>query len=155
MEQAERSHAIALFNESLTLFRALGSGTDIALLLQNLAEAYHRQGAYPQAEEALREALALAYGAGFQLYTAHCLELLGLMTYSQGRTASAVRILAATEAAYQSAEATDDPTRHATCAQVLAEARTTLGAKKFTGLWNSGRTLTVNEILDAATLIHP
>jgi len=155
MEQAEYDQAIALFNESLALFRALGSGTDIALLLQNLAEARFRLGAYPQAEAALREALALARGAGFQLYTAHCLELLGIMAYSQGRTASAVRILAATDAAYHSAEASGEPTRHATCAQILAEARTTLGAKKFIGLWTSGQALTVNELLDAATTVQP
>jgi predicted ATPase/DNA-binding XRE family transcriptional regulator len=155
MDQAEYADAIALFNESLALFRALGSGADIGLLLQNLAEAYLKLGAYPQAEEALREALTLAYGAGFQLYTAHCLELLGIMACSQGRTASAVRILAAADACYQSAEASGDPTRHATCAQILEEARMALGAKKFIGLWNSGRALTVNEILDTAMAIHP
>ena len=87
--QANISRAIALCNQSLTLFRGVGDQAGAATALQALAQATMRGGQFAQAQALFAESLTLCRELSDSWGVAHALVYLGLILFLQGKYATA------------------------------------------------------------------
>ena len=81
-----------LLGRSIALLRRLDAPRELAFALNQLAAALHLLGEYAEEERLLREAIALAHGAGDRWCAAYSLNDLGLVTLLLGDAAEARRL---------------------------------------------------------------
>jgi non-specific serine/threonine protein kinase len=100
-EQGGLTLANALFEQGLSLYRALGQTGRVATALAHRGMMARQQGQYAQARALVEESLALARAAGDRVGIAYALFRLGLITREQGDYAGATALYEQCQAAYQ------------------------------------------------------
>ncbi|HEX6607537.1 MAG TPA: LuxR family transcriptional regulator, partial [Chloroflexia bacterium] len=88
-EQGGQERALALCQESLVLYRALGDRRGTAMLLHNLGDLVQEQGDHTRAEQLFQESVALEQALGDNWLVARTTTNLGYLALAQGRPATA------------------------------------------------------------------
>jgi tetratricopeptide (TPR) repeat protein len=138
----DAARAVARFEASLGLWRALGFKRGVAQALGGLASIALREGDGARAAALWREGLALWWALGATVPVALCLESLAAAAAAQEQFARAARLLGAAEAWWRQLGgrrgASDESGRHERAA---ARARAALGAEPYALAWTAGHVL--------------
>lgn len=145
------TQALALVNDSLSLFHTLRSEASIAEVLITQGQILGEQGKWRPAYAALAEALRLAWSLGPRLIVAAALEglasVLARANSSHQDVVQAVRLLSTAAALREQMGAPLRPADQAASRRALAASHTTLGDPDFATVWAEARKLPLEQII--------
>jgi tetratricopeptide (TPR) repeat protein len=148
-DQGDDRRAVALGEESLALFRALDEKRGIAHALTYLGGAARARGEDGRALALYKEALALYWHVGELSQLARCLEGLAEVLQALGQARQGTRFLAAAGALRERIGAPLPPANRPEHEQMVAALDTALGPD-FSAAWQTGATLPLEQVVDAA-----
>ncbi len=137
-------------DESLTLWRRLGSSVGIARVLNNLAFIAMEQNDGSRAAELQREGLILCRDIGNRENIAMCLEGAGRVVAGQGRIQSAVRLWGAADRLRGDLEQPLPPAERSAHEVSLGQARAAIPEPEFERAWNEGHAMSIEQASDYA-----
>jgi tetratricopeptide (TPR) repeat protein len=138
--QGQDRQAVALLEDSVTLFRDIGDTYGLAMALRILGTVVQTQGDVRHATALYEESLALRRALGDLHGIAECLEGLAEVAVAQQHLHQAARLLAAAEALRGELGAPLSSREQARIARHVATVRTGLGAAAFSAAWTAGQT---------------
>ena len=145
--QGDFPAATRFLDESLAIYRELGSRDGIAISLTNLGEVALAQGDYVAAQKCFREALVLAQELGAKEGIAYLLEDFAELSVAQAGMERGVRLFGAAEALREAISAPLPADSRPAYDHSVAVARTQLDQASFTGAWNEGRAMPLEDAI--------
>jgi predicted ATPase/DNA-binding CsgD family transcriptional regulator len=141
--------AFALAEEGLALHRAMGDrrGTARALYASGAIASFQHN--YPLACSRYEESLALFRELGEKWFIAACLDGLAGVYTVQKQTKWAVLLLGAAAALRETIGSSLPPTFRLSYERTMAAARTQLGEEAFAAAWAEGRTMPLEQLIEA------
>ena len=140
--EGDLPRALNAVNESVALFRSLKSDSSLAEVLITQGQVLTAQGDLSSAYTTLTEALWLAWAVGPRFLVVAALETLARQGSSADRV---VRLLAVAAALRLQIGTRARPAEQVVLEQMLADARSVLGATACTALWDAARKLRLDE----------
>jgi predicted ATPase/class 3 adenylate cyclase len=134
-----------LYERGLERVRAAGDSRNIAISLYNLAELSMEAREYLSAEQYLRECLSHLEDIEDPYVRAYAIHTLGMVAHRTERTAAAVRLWGAAEAAFASIGAAIKPGDAESLESAMNGARRELGEERFAQIWREGQGQTLKE----------
>jgi predicted ATPase/DNA-binding SARP family transcriptional activator len=139
--------AIPMAEESVAFARGSGAlPEEVSMAVANLGEIMFMAQDYVRAEALLREAMAAPVNAAFKTQT---LVTLGIVTSHRKRPVRAARLLGAADRLYDEfgdGVATDHILRE----HAVSSLKATLGNRRFSAAWESGRSMSLEEAFNYA-----
>ena len=145
-DRRDLARAAALYEESLGLFRQLGDQASIALLLKNRGDVARLSDDSARADALYRHALTLYRKVGNTLGTIECIEGVAVIAQGRGEHTDAARFLGAAARERERIGAPLALAERPTVEDAIAAARDALGEEPFSGWWDIGRGLTLDEL---------
>jgi len=145
LRRGNYARARSLLEESLELRRQLGNKWGVGVSLGTLGWVAIREGDWDRAVAKLGESLEVRQEIGDKGGSAWCVERLGEVALAQGNPEKAVQLLSAAAALRISIGSVIDPADQPEYQKRRAALRAELGEKRFTKLWEEGRTLTLDQ----------
>jgi predicted ATPase/transcriptional regulator with XRE-family HTH domain len=149
LSQGDAALARSLIEESLALCREMGNQEDIATSLFVSGKVDESQGDYAAARALYKESLAIGRVVSDNRHIASCLEGLAGLCVAQGEPVGAVRLWGAAEALREAMGTPIPPVYRANYDRSIANTRTQLGEQAFAAAWTEGRTMTLEQVLNA------
>jgi predicted ATPase/DNA-binding SARP family transcriptional activator len=147
--------AIRMHEEAVAVARRFGEDRELVMPLQTLALLHVRSGDLDRAEPLLMESFAASRRDPSYIFVATSLDFLGECRIRQGRMEEAARYLGAAEAIRERIGARQYMVARAHLDPLVAELRGGAAGPVFDRSWDSGRKLTVQEILDEVVAATP
>ena len=147
--EGELVPAVALHEEALTLAQETGDRREVGLVLAGLGYVAAECGDFTQALARFAAALTIYQDLKNTWGIALCLEGLAGLS-AAGDPARTVRILAATTALREARAEPLPPVYQARCDRILAAARPLLGSVAFAAAWDTGRAMSLDEVVTEA-----
>ena len=145
--RGDYTRALALFNESLPIWRELEDKQHIAMALNNLGRVASRQGDYSGARAFLVDALMIRCELGDKPGIAYSLEGFASLATAQGRASWAARLFGAAEALREAIRVPLLPPDRPEYEQTVNAAHSSLGEEAFAEHWATGRAMTLEEAI--------
>jgi tetratricopeptide (TPR) repeat protein len=139
------SRARSAYEECLAICRKTGEARRICYMLNNLAYIAQHEGDHDRALSLVRQSLRLALDRKDRYDTAWALQLLAGSMGTLGQLRSAVRLLGASEAAWEQIGSLQQPTDRPEGERISAELRARLDETAFQALWEEGRKMTLDQ----------
>jgi tetratricopeptide (TPR) repeat protein len=147
--ERDLARAATLIHECVAVFRASLVDSSLSEVLITLGTILLAQGNLLAAQDALTEALRLAWAFGPRLFVAAALEGVASVVVSQGDAELATRLLAGASALRAQMGAPVRPIDQAGVNQALAAARSALGDDAFATVWADVQTQSLEQIISA------
>ncbi|MSP13090.1 MAG: tetratricopeptide repeat protein [Chloroflexi bacterium] len=148
LDRDDKEQAARLCTESLAIFQELGVKRGIAVSLNGLGEVARISGNPERASALYRQSLALFGELGEKLGIAESLEKLAVVTGGGGDPARAVKLWGAAEIQREDIAIPLAPSERARFEQHIATARASLAEPAFTAAWQTGRAMTLAQVID-------
>jgi DNA-binding NarL/FixJ family response regulator len=149
-EEGDYTAVLALYEESLAIFRSLGAGSEITAALRELGRLAVDQGDHGSALSHYREALAVASELGYPAQVAAALEGYATVDAARGQLRRALELAAAASAWRNEVQSPLTPTDSARLDRVLESARRELGRRASEEAWAVGRAIPIDEAIAIA-----
>jgi len=149
-DQKDYAEARLLLNESLMIRRQLGDKAGLALSLNTLADVVLDEGEYSDARPLLDESLAINRELGDQTAIAYLIEDYAGLAAAEGRPEKALQLAGFAAALRMMIGAPLPPSEQARVDRMLAPAREVLSEAAVTTLWETGRSLVLEQALELA-----
>jgi len=147
--EGELARAASLAQESLALYREMGSAWFIAFTLPLVGRVETQRGELTEAHSAYQESLVLCQGQGEQFIVPFNLEGLAELVATQGEPGWAANLWGAAEALREAIASPLPPLFRAGYAQAVASVRAQLGESAFAAAWQTGRAMTLEQVVAA------
>jgi DNA-binding CsgD family transcriptional regulator/tetratricopeptide (TPR) repeat protein len=151
--QGQHTSARSLIQESLALHTEMGNRNGIAIGLWSLGGLTLFEGDPLTARTLYEESLALCRKTKHLGLIALCLEGLAMGVCTQGDPAWAARLWGRAESIRAASGVLLPATVHRLYKPAIAAARLQLGEDTFTAMWAKGRTMTLEQVLTAQTIL--
>ncbi len=145
--QQDYEHARTLFAESLSLARTLGDENSVALVLGNLGLVAFAEEDYPQALAYQQQALAGWRSVNNKPWLARGVEHFALIAAATGDGMRAARLFGAAAALREAFGTSQQPNDRELNERYIAMARELVGEPVFSGAWEEGRRMSLEEAL--------
>jgi tetratricopeptide (TPR) repeat protein len=149
-DQKDYAEARLLLNESLMIRRQLGDKAGLALSLNTLADVVLDEGEYSDARPLLDESLAINRELGDQTAIAYLIEDYAGLAAAEGRPEKALQLAGFAAALRVMIGAPLPPSEQARVDRMLAPAREVLAESAVTSLWETGRSLVLEQAIELA-----
>jgi predicted ATPase/DNA-binding CsgD family transcriptional regulator/Tfp pilus assembly protein PilF len=149
-EQGDLDEAKRRFQDCVAARRALGDSAGLALSLAKLGEVLSSMGEARAAHRLLCESLTLQRDLGDRAGMAFALERLGMAAAVRGQAKQALRIAAAAEALRETIGTPLGPVARTLHDRWLAAARGALRGDAAAAAWDSGRLLSLDQVVAEA-----
>jgi tetratricopeptide (TPR) repeat protein len=153
LSQGNTDEAMTLFEDAMAIARERGDQIAIALMQVSLGDALSAQGNISGAAEMYRSGLAAAQKLSEVRTIAGCLRGLASIALADGRSAQAVRLLAAEKALRAPNRLHIFGYADERRARDLAAARTVLGQAPFAIAWDAGTQMGPEEAVAEASAV--
>jgi non-specific serine/threonine protein kinase len=147
VKMGDLAHALALYEESLVLFREQGRLAGVATVLVNMGEIACDQGDTRRATELLQESLRLTWQTRRPRKIAASLEGLAEVAQAERRADAAARLYGAAAALRERAQAPLWPDDSADYDRRVAAVRTALGDEAFVAAWEAGHSTPLERVI--------
>jgi len=151
LQAGEIDTARSRLEESLEIFQEVGMREDIGsvLRLSGLSVVSLVQGDYTGAQVLLEKSLKITREMGNKWLLANSLVGLGAVAAARGEPARGIRLLAVAQSLCESINGVLMPASRTGQDFTAAALRTRLGENLFQTLWDEGRAMTLEQVLDA------
>ncbi len=149
LSQGDTTAGRSLLEESMRLSREIGSQWHIAESLAVLAQVETSLGDLAAARTLYEESLTLVRERNYKVLLPSCLEDLAAVVAAQGDPVWAARLWGAAEALRDTMGTPIAPVYRADYDRSVAAVHTQLGEKAFAAAWAAGRTMTLEQVLEA------
>jgi tetratricopeptide (TPR) repeat protein len=148
--QGDYAMAQQLYEEELSLRRALHNKRGIAEVLFSLGDAARHQGDSRRAEKLIKESLALREVHGNPRGIGPCLVELARLAQDQRQYERAAHLLAAATVQRETKGTPAPPPERVDDDRLVAAARAALGEEAFAAAWAEGRSMSLGEAVQFA-----
>jgi tetratricopeptide (TPR) repeat protein len=152
-DPARIEEALALLEQALAVFRALGDTRGMAFTMYDLAHTLMQKGEpgiLPRAAALMAESLKLERDVGNSRAVHICLHGLAGLAAEHGDRYGAMRLYGAEEAVRRAVGAARPPSDQEAYLQVLAQLRAALGEQEAAAAWAAGQALSLDEAVALA-----
>lgn len=146
--QGDWTRARELFHASLELCRELEQHESSAWVQQHLARVERHQGKTAEALRLLVSSLATGRKLENRSGLLHCLAGIAITLSVQGRFELAARVFGVVQPRYNEIGIAIAPAEHAEFEEHLQRTRAALGEARFQTIWEQGRALTLEEMVE-------
>ncbi len=150
LSEGDPVRASSLAQESLSIFREIGDPWFSAWMLYLLGKIETQRGELPAARTCYQQSLALNQQVGEKWMTPFNLEGLAGVVASQGELRWAAQLWGAAEALREAIAVPRLPVDRVGYEQAVAAARAQLGEDTFAAVWQEGRTMKLEQVIDDA-----
>jgi predicted ATPase/DNA-binding CsgD family transcriptional regulator/tetratricopeptide (TPR) repeat protein len=155
LQAGDTETARARMEESLEIFQEVGIRDVIGLVLSSLGIVSLVQGDYARAQASLEESLKISREIGYTWLVANGLVTFAAVVAARGEPAWGGRLLGAAQSQWELINAVLPPAGRAMQEFTSTALRTQLGEDLFQALWAEGRSMALEQVLDAPQRSSP